>query len=206
MTLSKENDRLLIIFVKNPVPGKVKTRLANDIGNTKAAEVYKMLLFHTKKVIRNIETDKEIWYADSISGDDLWSDTGAVKKFQPYGDLGFKMSQAFKSGFENGYKKIVLIGSDCLQITPRHITDAFKNLNSCEIVTGPSRDGGYYLIGLKTQVPQLFQNKPWSKPSLYQKTLETIHQNDLDCCELEMLNDIDTLEDLKKSRLRTGIH
>lgn len=206
MPLSKKSDRLLIIFVKNPVPGKVKTRLANDIGYTKATEVYKKLLHYTKKVIRNINADKVIWYTDSISADDVWSDTGAIKKVQPEGDLGIKMSQAFQSGFENGYKKIVLIGSDCLQIRPRHITDAFKNLNSCDIVTGPSRDGGYYLVGLKTWVPQLFQNKPWSKPSLYQKTLETIHQNDLAFIELEVLNDIDTLEDLKTSRLKPGTH
>lgn len=206
MPLSKKNDRLLIVFVKNPVPGKVKTRLANDIGYIRATEIYKKLLLYTEKVIRKIDTDKEIWYADSISADDVWSDTGALKKVQPDGDLGVKMSQAFQSGFENGYKKIVLIGSDCLQITPRHITDAFRNLDSRDIVTGPSRDGGYYLIGLKALAPQIFENKPWSKPSLYQKTLETIHRNDLACCELEVLNDIDTLEDLKTSRLKTGTY
>ncbi len=84
------------------------------------------------------------------------------------------MYNAFLDGFKAGYKKIVLIGSDLPNISSKHILKGFDVLNENDVVFGPAEDGGYYLIGLKKEIPELFINKPWSQPQLLENTLEEL--------------------------------
>ncbi len=170
----KNHSNLLIIFVKNPVLGKVKTRLAKSIGDEKALKIYKYLIDHTCSVAGMTHADIEVWYSDFKVDQKNGVLPEAKTKVQIEGDLGEKMSFAFRQGFRNGYKRIVIIGSDCPEITSGHIDDAFQCLQISDIVLGPSVDGGYYLLGMKKWNPKLFQNIEWSTSRVYSQTVMAI--------------------------------
>ncbi|MEX0770856.1 MAG: TIGR04282 family arsenosugar biosynthesis glycosyltransferase [Balneolaceae bacterium] len=199
--MEQTENRLLIVFVKNPEMGRVKTRLAADIGDTEALHIYQKLTAHTRREASEVKADRQVWYSEFIDQKDPWSSTLFAKRLQPGGNLGKKMERAFASGFNSGYGKIVLIGSDCPTILTRHIEEAFEKLESHDTVLGPSSDGGYYLIGLKELNTSLFQDKPWSSSGLYEQTLTELQDSSLSYCELEELNDIDTADDLESVNL-----
>jgi rSAM/selenodomain-associated transferase 1 len=119
---------LLIIFVKNPVPGKVKTRLAKTLGEEKAFKIYQQLLQHTHKVTQKLAMDKAVFYSDAVDQEDIWNSNEFQKFVQEGSDLGKRMLNAFKTGFRNGYRKIVIIGSDTFEITAKIINEAFDAL------------------------------------------------------------------------------
>ena len=140
---------LIIVFVRNPELGKVKTRLALAIGKKKALEIYKGLLKHTHNVLSNCNCDCAVFFSEQIDNDGLWNQR-CFKKFIQKGDtLGEKMNNAFKKGFEIGYQKIIIIGSDLPDLNSDLIKNAFTKLTLYDYVIGPSEDGGYYLLGMK---------------------------------------------------------
>ena len=190
-----------MIFVKNPVAGKVKTRLGASIGSANALQVYKKLLAHTRDVASKVNSDKQLWYSSMIDRRDSWSSEEFDKKLQKGGDLGERMSAAFQEGFEAGYKNVVIIGSDCAGLAPHHIDSAFAELKTNDAVIGPSKDGGYYLLGLRSFRKELFRDVAWSTPEVYDTTTELFSRLGISFSTLETLNDIDTLEDLKQSNL-----
>ncbi|MFV8280426.1 TIGR04282 family arsenosugar biosynthesis glycosyltransferase [Christiangramia marina] len=191
--MSKEN--LLIIFTKNPVLGKVKTRLAKGVGDKKALEIYKFLLKHTKDITGKLNVNKQVYYAWNIAEDDIWKDGDFQKRLQVEGDLGEKMEAAFKSGFDEGYKKIIIIGSDLYDIDTTDLEEAFKELENHNYVIGPAEDGGYYLLGMKSLNSALFINKAWSTSSVFEQSLQDMQEGTYKALPLK--NDIDTLEDIK---------
>ena len=190
------NKNLIIIFVRNPELGKVKTRLSKTIGNQKALKTYILLLDHTKAVLDKLSTDKVVYYSEEIQYNDLWSDTHYQKKKQKGDDLGARMENAFETAFKEGYKNVVIVGSDLYDLRPTHLEAAFKALETHEFVLGPSLDGGYYLLGMKTLYPALFKSKNWGTSSVLEDTLKNLKQENVKL--LEALNDIDTFEDLKE--------
>jgi len=192
---------LLMIFIKNPVAGEVKTRLGASIGSTNALQVYKKLLSHTREIAVQVKCDREIWYSSMIDRRDSWNSDLFEKKLQQGRNLGVRMSGAFQQAFEAGYEKAVIIGSDCPELEPQHIEDAFDALRSEDAVIGPSEDGGYYLLGMKKYTPEIFSDIEWSTSSVFEETTRHFEQLGLTCKTLEVLNDIDTIEDLKKSDL-----
>jgi rSAM/selenodomain-associated transferase 1 len=189
-------DALVIVFVKNVKLGKVKTRLAKTIGNYGAFEVYSELVKITEKATGNLDYDKRIYFSDAIV-ETQWKHD--FKTVQNGIDLGERMLNAFKDGFDAGYKKIVLIGSDLPDIDAKHIIKGLDALESNEVVFGPAEDGGYYLIGLQKLIPEIFLNKPWSQPHLLKNTLQELQQLNVSVATLDTLNDIDTYEDLISS-------
>ncbi|MCT4629857.1 TIGR04282 family arsenosugar biosynthesis glycosyltransferase [Winogradskyella sp.] len=186
-------DALVIVFVKNIKLGTVKTRLAKTIGNYGAFEVYSELVKITEKATSNLNVDKHIYFSTKIE-DVLWQDDH--KTVQNGKDLGERMLNAFKNGFEAGYKRIVLIGSDLPDINETHIKKGIETLENNEVAFGPAEDGGYYLIGLKKLIPEIFLNKPWSQPNLLNETLQELQRLNTTVSTLEPLNDIDTYDDL----------
>ncbi|MGF1670473.1 MAG: TIGR04282 family arsenosugar biosynthesis glycosyltransferase [Balneolaceae bacterium] len=200
MILNAQDD-LLIIFVKNPVKGKVKTRLAADLGESKALMVYHSLLRITRSVVNSMNVTKQVWYSDFIDPSDDWDPKFFYKKLQIGISLGERMKTAFYCGFHDNFKRIVIIGSDCPSISENHLKQAYRELADNDVVLGPSSDGGYYLLGMNQFIPELFDNKSWSTENLYAETLRTIRDMNKSFGELEILNDIDTLEDFNKSHL-----
>ncbi len=195
---------LLVVFVKNPEQGKVKTRLAADIGNKQALHVYQKLLAYTRTVVQDLNVSKQVWYSSRIDSSDEWAGESFSKKLQTGDHLGERMQEAFRQGFQDGFGKIVIIGSDCPALSEEHLISAFEKLEFHDVVLGPSQDGGYYLLGMNHYIPDLFLNKSWSRDSLYGETIQTLEKLDKSWSELEELNDIDTLDDLNKSSFEIG--
>ena len=190
---------LLIIFVKNPVLGKVKTRLAATVGDEVALAIYFQLLKKTHEVTALLPVDKAVYYSDSIDPDDLWSDGGYDRMVQSGDNLGERMKNAFDGSFKKGYQKVCIIGSDCLEITPGIINKAFAALENHDAVIGPARDGGYYLLGMKQMTPTLFENKKWSTDKILAATVADFKQLGLSYMELPVLKDVDDEKDLEIS-------
>ncbi len=190
------NENLLMIFIKNPIRGKVKTRLASTIGDEKALKVYNKLLEHTHKIVSRVKVDKAVFYSDYISEDDFWKKLEFQKLLQKGENLGDKMSNAFITTFNMGYKRVVIIGSDCFEIDEDILTDAFRILEETEIVLGPAKDGGYYLLGMQKHHKQFFENKTWSAENVLLDTLLDISNLKLTFKLLPTLSDIDEEKDL----------
>ncbi|MEP1035207.1 TIGR04282 family arsenosugar biosynthesis glycosyltransferase [Ekhidna sp.] len=192
------SDSLLMIFVKNLIPGMVKTRLAADIGIDKALDVYQELVHHTHKITKKIEVDKAVYYSEYVEIEDIW-DNGDYKLTSQKGfSLGEKMSNAFDEAFDS-YNKVVIIGSDCYDLNSKIILSAFEMLEENDVVVGPAKDGGYYLLGMKEYLPQLFQDKVYSTDSVLKELLAEAEELELSVHQLPTLNDIDTVDDLKET-------
>ncbi|PTM02099.1 MAG: glycosyltransferase [Bacteroidetes bacterium] len=186
-------DALVIVFVKNIKLGTVKTRLAKTIGDLGAFEVYSELVKITEKATAQLDIDKRIYFSTAVV-DSQW--IGDFKTVQNGADLGERMLNAFRDGFDAGYKKIVLIGSDLPDINETHIKKGIEALSENDVVFGPAEDGGYYLIGLSKIKESIFINKPWSQSSLLNETLQELQRLNVSVGTLASLNDIDTYEDL----------
>ena len=188
--------KALIIFIKNPVLGKVKTRLAATVGDVKAFEVYKYLLNHTQKIALLIDADKFLFYADFLNREDEWPHDRFIKHQQKGNDLGERMYNAFENTFLNKYQKVIIIGSDCFDLSASVIEDAYEFLNYSDIVIGPAKDGGYYLLGMKNLHQCLFRNISWSTSEVLKQTLSICKSQHLKYSLLPTLTDIDTENDL----------
>ena len=184
---------LVIVFVKNIKLGTVKTRLAKTIGDFGAFEVYSELVKITENATQNLAVDKRIYFSNAVV-ETKWQKE--YKTVQNGKNLGERMQNAFNDGFSDGYKHIVLIGSDLPDINSEHILNGLEALKTNDVVFGPAEDGGYYLVGLSKMNAQIFQNKPWSQPELLSITLKELEQNNASVGILETLNDIDTYDDL----------
>jgi uncharacterized protein len=196
-------NKAIIIFVRNPVAGKVKTRLAKTMGNEKALRVYRLLLEHTRKITEQLDCDKFLYYSDHVGENDGWDNAIFRKKLQRGEGLGARMSNAFGELFSEGYERLVIIGSDCLELTGNLIHDAFDRLNEVNVVIGPSSDGGYYLLGARQPFPaSLFENKTWSTDSVLADTLKDLETSETTYRLLTMLNDIDEEGDVPAALLK----
>lgn len=185
---------LVMVFTRNPELGKVKTRLAKTIGEQSALNIYNFLLNHTETVIRNIDCDKAIYYSVKVRDNDIWDPFLYSKHLQQGKDLGKRMYNAFLDTFSEGYKKVVIVGSDLFDLQPKHIEIAFRKLDSYEVVIGPAEDGGYYLLGMKTIHSQVFTTKEWGTSTVFENTINDLQNESVFL--LEELNDIDVYDDI----------
>jgi rSAM/selenodomain-associated transferase 1 len=187
--------KALIIFTRNPELGKCKTRLAKTIGDEAALKIYKHLLQHTAKISEDVNADKFVFYSEHIHKNDHWDTNIFRKKLQQGDDLGIKIENAFTELFGLGYDRVLIIGSDLLDLDANTINSAFEQLNQHDVVIGPAKDGGYYLLGMKTLNQNIFKNKSWGTETVLKDTLNNLKDNTI--FMLNELNDIDTFEDLK---------
>ncbi|MCF6155466.1 MAG: glycosyltransferase [Candidatus Brocadia sp.] len=200
----------LIVFLKYPEPGKVKTRLAKALGDEKACAIYKSL---AEGVIKNIISKNSRTFnihilftpADKVNEIKDWlrpllnSDQGVDTHHIPQEgkDLGERMLNAFQQILqEKHYKNAIIIGTDCPGTDASLIEDAFEVLKKKDIVIGPCRDGGYYLLGMSSLVLDLFKDIDWSTDRVFDQTMKKINKNNLSYNILKTLTDIDTREDL----------
>jgi uncharacterized protein len=186
----------IILFVRAPVLGKVKTRLAATMGNEKALAVYRLLLAHTYALVQDGAIPVYVYYADEVVQDDLWQGHFIVKKQQQGGDLGERMKNAFDEVFALSHQKVIIIGSDCYELTEAIIMDAFSALEKNDAVIGPAADGGYYLLGLRRMIPAVFENIAWSTATVKDDTVQVLAQNNIAFSLLPTLRDVDEEKDL----------
>lgn len=191
--------KLLIIFVKNAISGKVKTRLAATIGPEKALEIYQLLLKRTYDITIALPVTKAVFYSDFIQ-EDIWAPPYYEKYVQSGQDLGARMYQAFQQGFEADFEQVCLIGSDCYELTEQIIEQAFEKLELTDVVIGPAEDGGYYLLGMKTLNESFFKGKSWSTNSVLQDTLNNVKDAGQTIALLPELTDVDEEKDLATIR------
>lgn len=189
----------LIIFYRNPEIGKVKSRLAATVGEERALAIYIRLASFTRNITETLLMDKIVFYSNYIDTEDAWNNSIYKKQLQQGEDLGVRMSNAFLWAFRNGYASVVLIGTDCLDIDESIIKRSFSLLSEFEVVIGPAKDGGYYLLGMNQSHPHLFLNKEWGTHTVLSDTLENLGEINFQL--LPVLNDIDEESDLPKNFL-----
>jgi hypothetical protein len=189
----------LIIFVRNPELGKVKTRLAAQIGKEEALAVYIKLLEHTQEICNSISADKYLFGTEN-ENDVCWD--GFLNAKQQGENLGSRMQNAFEKLFVKGYEKIIIIGSDCPTLTSDNIEKAMDELENKDAVIGPAEDGGYYLLGLKKMYANLFQTKLWSTSTVYEDTIKDFKNLSLKYYILPVLSDVDEAKDIPQDWLQ----
>jgi uncharacterized protein len=199
--MTPNQERLLIVFSKNPVAGKVKTRLGACIGPAEALKVYEALRGITELVSAPARCSRAVFYSDFIPGTDLFMTGGTRAFLQEGADLGERMHRAFLEGFTLGFRHVALIGTDCPGLSTFLIDKAFEALEEHDAVLGPARDGGFYLVGLNRPMPELFIGRTWSTSRVLHESMEIFRKHGRDCELLPALSDIDTIEDLEESGL-----
>lgn len=193
------NEQAILYFVKYPTPGKVKTRLAKDLGEKEAAGLYRNLVEKNLKILNALGPVDILIYFDPAGKEKEtkeWLNKNYIFWPQEGKDLGERIIHGFKMAFQNGYKKVLALGSDTLNLTKDIVAQGFEALQEKDVVIGPSKDGGYYLIGMKKDCPQLFGNIPWSTPNVLKQTAGKIYHSRLSVGLLPVLEDLDHKENL----------
>jgi hypothetical protein len=188
----------LIIFQKNPELGKVKTRLASTIGNENALKIYSVLVKHTHDLASQIAAKKYLFFSDFQEYSEEWSDYSL--KTQSGSDLGLRMFNAISEVKKEGAERIVVLGTDCYELTADIISDAFERLENNDYCIGPAIDGGYYLIGTTNPDESVFLGKEWSTDTVFREAEKSIHEMGKKLAILSALSDVDREEDLKDLR------
>jgi hypothetical protein len=189
---------VLLLFIRNPRPGRVKTRLASTVGDAEALRIYRLLLDETQKAAMGTRAERWLFYSDDIDPDDNWLAADFRKFRQEGSDLGKRMENAFRTAFEAGAEKAIIIGSDCPELSGSILEYAFEQLEASDFVLGPADDGGYYLLGMRAFEPALFHGVAWSTDTVASSTLNTINDLGKTVATLEILSDVDTEADWKR--------
>ncbi len=193
MIISREEgeNSAVIVFLKNAEKGYAKTRLAAGIGDEDAFRAYLHLLSKTRSLCEQLSMPVFLFYSKEIP-DQSWGLENEHHALQSKGNLGDKMKAAFSSVLLK-FQHVIIIGSDCPYITKGHITQAFDQLQSHDLVFGPSLDGGYYLMGMNAVHDTLFDQIPWSTDQVLAISTEKCLNNSLSYSLLEPLEDIDEI-------------
>ena len=201
----------LILFAREPIPGQVKTRLAASIGDHAAAELYETMLQDVLKTARQLsDVETVVFWACEEETALLTALTEKFRcnsRYQRHGDLGQRMQAAFEEMFASGCELCCIIGSDAPDLPISYIQDAYRLLETkpVDVVFGPSKDGGYYLLGLRQVRPQVFEHIPWSSPEVLEQSLAIVRDSGMTAALLPEWQDIDTFEDLQAFQERTRL-
>ena len=198
----------LILFVKYPNPGSVKTRLGKTIGMELAARLYRIFAetsFTIAAEMSKNSTKVYVWFAPGGEASAIQSWVGHEQFLyaEQQGDtLGDRMRHAFQEAFRQGATKAVILGTDIPELDGSIVAEAFELLQLHNAVLGPSTDGGYYLLGMEAPGHDLFDGVPWSTPDVFPATLRLLEKHHATVAFLPQLSDIDTLEDYIRFRAR----
>ncbi|MBI2925144.1 MAG: TIGR04282 family arsenosugar biosynthesis glycosyltransferase [Verrucomicrobia bacterium] len=186
----------LIIFVKAPRPGAVKTRLAETLGAVAACEAYCRLVESLLSRLASLR-EVELRFTPDDAGAEIkrWLGPGWTARPQGTGDLGTRLEAAFVEAFARGAERVVIIGSDCPRVTVEDVQAAWRALEEHDVVLGPATDGGYWLIGLRSRQRELFDGIAWSTSRVLAQTLARAQAAGLRVQRLRELSDVDTAED-----------
>ena len=194
------SDRTLVVFLKEPRPGAVKTRLAASVGPQAAAELYRALAETVLEATTPVpgEYERLVFFDPPEARRALreWL-PGVSLRAQAPGDLSERLADAFTRAFGRGATRVAIVGSDVPGVTRETALRALEALGEADVVLGPAEDGGYYLIALRAPHAELVRGIDWSTPVVLQQTLERAAAAGLAVRQLEPLRDVDTLEDLR---------
>ena len=201
---SSSNTFCLLLFVKAPIPGTVKSRLGRVIGFEQAAALYRCfardLLFSTRK----LGLDQLIFFAPDDAQIAVSQWLGEEYQYFPQigDDLGERMAHAFTTSFELGYAGALITGSDSPDLPLSYLEMGLQALQQQQIAIGPSDDGGYYTLGFTSEnyTPAVFTEMPWSTPSVFEQTLQILQAHTV--YQLPTWYDVDTVEDLRQFQQR----
>jgi uncharacterized protein len=193
------NPEQLIVFVKAPRVGQVKTRLAKTLGATEARDAYKQLVAAVLGSVSGIKhTELRFAPDDALAEITPWLREHWTAHPQGDGDLGARLTRAFAETFARGAERVVIIGSDCAELKSSDIRNAWRELRDHDLVVGPAIDGGYWLIGLRAPQPELFRDIAWSSDQVLGHTLQRAKSLGLRIQLLRILSDVDTQEDWER--------
>jgi uncharacterized protein len=197
--MTQNSARALILFAKDPVEGQVKTRLSSLLDASTILCLYHHFLRDSiEKICSVAEVDRFI----GIASDPKTNYFDDVSKSQPVslfvqkgGNLGERMRQAFEYRFREGYERVVIIGSDSPTLPAAYIAQALQSEK--EVVIGPSTDGGYYLIGMRGKVTDIFRDVAWGSDRVLSETLNVLKEQQAEAELLPVWYDVDLPEDLR---------
>ncbi|MCW5313728.1 DUF2064 domain-containing protein [Nostoc sp. KVJ3] len=201
LNLPASPKRHLIIFTRYPEPGKTKTRLIPALGNFGAVNLQRKMTEHTISQVQELQKAIAISMEVRFAGGNSqlmqnWLGLDLVYQSQGEGDLGSRMARSLFDAFQSGAEKAIIIGTDCPGVNAQILTTAFEKLQTFDLVLGPAIDGGYYLIGLRQPIPELFINIEWGTAQVFQKTVDIAQKLNLSHTNLSPLADVDRPEDL----------
>jgi rSAM/selenodomain-associated transferase 1 len=190
------------VFARYPEAGRAKTRLIPELGAEGAAALSQELTDRTLRIVKRAATELGADLTVYFTGCDADRMRAAFPgnygyRDQSDGDLGERMYAAFDTAFAEGYAPVVLVGTDCPELTEELITSAFDQLTDHDVALGPAADGGYYLIALRAPVPVLFKGIDWGSASVFETTVSAANNHGLSVATLPLLRDIDRPEDVR---------
>jgi rSAM/selenodomain-associated transferase 1 len=200
MAIQLSSVNCIIVFVKAPVLGMVKTRLAQRLADHVVVALYRSFVLDTLKTVACCNQPVRVFFTPPGARSELQQWLGGRLDYcaQEGEGLGEKMAAAFETSFAAGYRRVVLIGTDFPDLPSRIVADALDTLRSKDVVLGPANDGGYYLIGLNldTFSPDLFRGIAWSTDQVFDLTVSRCRDAGLTVHTLPQWRDVDTFEDL----------
>jgi rSAM/selenodomain-associated transferase 1 len=199
--VTKNQDTCILLFVKYPEKGQVKLRLSADLNEEIVQELYRCFVQDTLATIKIIDAQLFICFLPIDAQKNFHEWLGSTFSFLPQEgvDLGERMKNCFSEVFTKGFRRAILIGSDSPDLPGTFLHNAFTELQTHDVVLGPSTDGGYYLIGFRdtTFEPLVFDGIHWSSSSVFEETLKKIHYKKHRLSLLPVWSDVDTITDLK---------
>ena len=199
--MSITNENCLMLFVKYPLPGHVKTRLGKEIGHTLAAAVYKNFVRDIMDTLTDFNAALRIFFYPARAKQRFkeWLGGRYCYIAQAPGSLGQKMRSAFKYTFNEHFNNVVIIGSDSPDLPGEYLKLSFDALTSNEAVIGPSSDGGFYLLGFSKESfqPQIFENVSWGTAEVFEQVVKILRRNGKKIYQLPQWHDVDNFSDLK---------
>ena len=198
----------LLVFARAPELGRVKTRLAAELGAPLALAIHRYLGCRLADEVRRLRHHRVIVHYtgnDGAASVEAWLGNDLPLRPQVDGNLGERMRAAIGAAFADGVTRVVVVGTDCPSLDSAGIETAFRALDSADVVLGPATDGGYYLIGMSRLYPSLFENVPWSSPETLRVTVERARELELSVAMLEERRDVDTADDWRDWLARHGV-
>lgn len=208
--ISETAKERLIIFTRYPEPGLTKTRLIQALGAEGAAALQRQMTEYTLSKVRELQSCHSIAVEVHFDGGKQqlmqdWLGPDIVYQPQGQGDLGSRIARSLSLALQSGTDRVVIIGTDCPGLNAQLMAQAFHQLHSHDLVLGPAIDGGYYLLGLRYFIPQLFSGISWGTAEVLQQTVDIAKNLNLSVAYLPHLADVDRPEDLPVWEKRLGV-
>lgn len=199
--MSRKNKNALIFFIKAPRLGFVKTRLQPELTPEQSVLLYRAMVEDTVRQFADVEfCDVKIFFYPADARKEMKAWLGDQFDYFPQhgNDLGERMCHAIAEMLNQRYEKVVLVGSDIPTLGVSTVERSFVSLDENDLVIGPCEDGGYYLIGMKREHPELFQGINWSTCFVFQQTMQTAQKAELKIMQMELKSDIDTSREVEE--------